>query len=138
MTPPHACMAGWLSSHRLAACMHPQDDYQSGAIHHVILGAAGGGPLQPGTEYFYSCGDPALGMSGESSFRTPPATGPESFPYRWPLLPGRMHPAVTGSALALDTPIVHAYGDTAGRDPVSNGLVSMRLPTDSCTPAVLS
>ena len=65
------------------ACMRIQDDYQSGAIHHVVLGAAGGGPLAPDTEYFYSCGDPALGMSEEFSFRTPPAVGPDSFPYRF-------------------------------------------------------
>jgi hypothetical protein len=65
---------------RVRACA--QDDYESGAIHHVVLGAGEGGPLQPDTTYFYSCGDPARGMSEELSFRTPPVTGPQSFPYR--------------------------------------------------------
>ena len=70
---------------------HAQDDYESGAIHYAVLGDGEGGPLQPDTLYFYSCGDPARGMSEEFSFRTPPVTGPQSFPYRRApcLLPGK-------------------------------------------------
>ncbi len=59
-----------------------QDEYVSGALHHVVLGAGPEGPLQPDTTYFYTCGDPDLGMSPEFSFRTPPVVGPESLPYR--------------------------------------------------------
>lgn len=54
----------------------------SGALHHVVLGAGPEGPLLPDTTYYYTCGDPELGMSPEFSFRTPPLTGPKSFPYR--------------------------------------------------------
>jgi hypothetical protein len=59
-----------------------QDEYVSGALHHVVLGTGPEGPLQPDTTYFYTCGDPDLGMSPEFSFRTPPVTGPDSLPYR--------------------------------------------------------
>ena len=59
-----------------------QDEYISGALHHVVLGTGPEGPLQPNTTYFYTCGDPDLGMSPEFSFSTPPVTGPESLPYR--------------------------------------------------------
>ncbi|KAK9915993.1 hypothetical protein WJX75_007091 [Coccomyxa subellipsoidea] len=62
------------------------DDYVSGALHHVVLGVGPEGPLQPDTTYYYTCGDPDLGMSPEFSFRTPPLTGPSSFPYRLGLI----------------------------------------------------
>ncbi|EIE27096.1 Metallo-dependent phosphatase [Coccomyxa subellipsoidea C-169] len=62
------------------------DDYVSGALHHVVLGAGPEGPLLPDTTYYYTCGDPELGMSPEFSFRTPPLTGPKSFPYRLGLI----------------------------------------------------
>ena len=48
----------------------------------MVLGTGPEGPLQPDTTYFYTCGDPDVGMSPEFSFRTPPVTGPESLPYR--------------------------------------------------------
>ena len=63
-----------------------QDEYISGALHHVVIGTGMHGPLQPDTTYFYSCGDPNLAMSDEISFTTPQETGPESFPYRCALL----------------------------------------------------
>ncbi|CAL8470424.1 g9966 [Coccomyxa elongata] len=62
------------------------DDYVSGALHHVVLGVGPEGPLLPDTTYYYTCGDPDLGMSPEFSFRTPPVTGPTSFPYRLGLI----------------------------------------------------
>ena len=48
----------------------------------MVLGTGPEGPLQPDTTYFYTCGDPDLGMSPEFSFRTPPVTGLEGLPYR--------------------------------------------------------
>ena len=68
--------------HRRMLVLDLQDEYVSGALHHVVLGAGPEGPLQPDTIYFYTCGDPELGMSPEFSFRTPPVVGPESLPYR--------------------------------------------------------
>ncbi len=68
--------------HRRMLMLALQDEYVSGALHHVVLGAGPEGPLQPDTTYFYTCGDPDLGMSPEFSFRTPPVVGPESLPYR--------------------------------------------------------
>lgn len=59
-----------------------QDDYVSGALHHVVIGAGPEGPLKPNTTYFYTCGNPELGMSPEFSFTTPPLTGSSSLPYR--------------------------------------------------------
>ena len=53
----------------------------------MVLGTGPEGPLQPDTTYFYTCGDPDVGMSPEFSFRTPPVTGPESLPYRQAKVP---------------------------------------------------
>nr|ACR23328.1 purple acid phosphatase isoform b1 [Triticum aestivum] len=54
-------------------------NYTSGIIHHVrILG------LEPGTKYYYQCGDPAIpgAMSAVHAFRTMPDVGPRSYPGR--------------------------------------------------------
>uniref|UniRef100_A0A0E0P3W8 Purple acid phosphatase n=2 Tax=Oryza rufipogon TaxID=4529 RepID=A0A0E0P3W8_ORYRU len=52
-------------------------NYTSAIIHHVRLQG-----LEPGTEYFYQCGDPAIpaAMSDIHAFRTMPAVGPRSYP----------------------------------------------------------
>jgi acid phosphatase type 7 len=54
-------------------------NYTSGIIHHVRLQG-----LEPGTKYYYQCGDPAIpnAMSGVHAFRTMPAVGPKSYPGR--------------------------------------------------------
>ncbi|CAL4928389.1 unnamed protein product [Urochloa decumbens] len=54
-------------------------NYTSGIIHHVRLQG-----LEPGTMYYYQCGDPAIagGMSEVHAFRTMPAVGPRSYPGR--------------------------------------------------------
>lgn len=53
-------------------------NYTSAIIHHVRLRG-----LQPGTRYFYKCGDSSLkAMSQEHSFETPPASSPCSYPRR--------------------------------------------------------
>ena len=56
-------------------------DYQSGALHSVILGGAEG-PLPPNTTVYYRVGDPDQEMSAEFSFVTAPRVGPQSLPYR--------------------------------------------------------
>ena len=60
------------------------DEYQSGALHHVVLGLGPEGPLQADTEYFYQVGDPELALSEQYSFMTPPEAS--SFPYRLGLI----------------------------------------------------
>lgn len=87
------CFSVSRAGYAYLCCRVPQDDYVSGALHHVVLGAGPEGPLQPDTTYFYTCGDPDLGMSPEFSFRTPPVVGPESLPYRQ-----------AASQMALDIP----------------------------------
>nr|ACR23327.1 purple acid phosphatase isoform a2 [Triticum aestivum] len=54
-------------------------NYTSGIIHHVRLQG-----LEPGTKYYYQCGDPAIpgAMSAVHAFRTMPAVGPRSYPGR--------------------------------------------------------
>ncbi|CAD6334979.1 unnamed protein product [Miscanthus lutarioriparius] len=54
-------------------------NYTSGIIHHVRLQG-----LEPGTRYFYRCGDPSIpdAMSDVHAFRTMPAVGPKSYPGR--------------------------------------------------------
>jgi len=54
-------------------------NYTSGIIHHVRLRG-----LEPGTRYYYRCGDPAIpgGMSDVRAFRTMTAVGPRSYPGR--------------------------------------------------------
>ncbi|KAG2545568.1 hypothetical protein PVAP13_9KG013200 [Panicum virgatum] len=54
-------------------------NYTSGIIHHVRLRG-----LEPGTRYYYQCGDPAIpgAMSDVRAFRTMPAVGPRSYPGR--------------------------------------------------------
>ena len=74
----------------------------SGALHHVVIGTGASGPLQPDTTYYYSCGDPDLGMSDEFSFTTPPKSGPESFPYRSALAPVGLAVCCVGNWQALD------------------------------------
>ena len=86
-----------------------QDEYVSGALHHVVIGAGANGPLQPDTTYYYSCGDPDLGMSPEFSFTSPPETGPDSFPYRSSLLPGGWVVSLCGPWPALGR--VHMHGN---------------------------
>ena len=41
--------------------VHAQDEYVSGALHHVVLGTGPNGPLAPDATYFYSCGGPSAG-----------------------------------------------------------------------------
>lgn len=62
------------------------DEYQSGALHHVVLGTGDDGPLQANREYFYQVGDPNGALSEPYSFTTPPETGAASFPYRLGLI----------------------------------------------------
>ncbi|KAK9820918.1 hypothetical protein WJX74_007259 [Apatococcus lobatus] len=59
-------------------------EYESGALHSVILGQGPEGPLLPSTTYYYQVGDPAPGgeMSPVFSFNTTPPVGPASLPYR--------------------------------------------------------
>nr|AEE99725.1 PAPhy_b3 [Triticum aestivum] len=54
-------------------------NYTSGIIHHVRLQG-----LEPGTKYYYQCGDPAIpgATSAVHAFRTMPAVGPRSYPGR--------------------------------------------------------
>ncbi|VAH75604.1 unnamed protein product [Triticum turgidum subsp. durum] len=54
-------------------------NYTSGIIHHVRLQG-----LEPGTKYYYQCGDPSIpgAMSAVHAFRTMPAVGPRSYPGR--------------------------------------------------------
>ena len=56
------------------------DEYQSGALHHAVLGLGPEGPLKASTEYHYRVGDPELALSELYSFTTPPEAS--SFPYR--------------------------------------------------------
>ncbi|KAL0042650.1 hypothetical protein WJX79_006674 [Trebouxia sp. C0005] len=62
------------------------DEYQSGALHHVILGLGPEGPLKASTQYFYQVGDPQLALSELYSFTTPPEAGANSLPYRLGLI----------------------------------------------------
>ena len=62
------------------------DEYESGALHHVVLGTGSDGPLEANNEYFYQVGDPNGVMSELYSFKTPPETGAASFPYRLGLI----------------------------------------------------
>lgn len=53
-------------------------NYTSGIIHHVRLEG-----LEPGTRYYYKCGDSSLlAMSEEHAFETLPLPGPNAFPRR--------------------------------------------------------
>ena len=54
---------------------NPNLNYSSPLFHHVVLQN-----LTPSTLYFYKCGDPTLGMSGELNFTSPPAVGDTSYP----------------------------------------------------------
>ena len=56
------------------------DEYQSGALHHALLGLGPDGPLKANTQYHYQVGDPELALSELYSFTTPPEAS--SFPYR--------------------------------------------------------
>ena len=60
-------------------------EYESGALHSVILGQGPEGPLLPSTTYFYQVGDPRPGgeLSPIFSFNTTPSVGPQSLPYRY-------------------------------------------------------
>lgn len=60
------------------------DEYQSGALHHAVLGLGPEGPLKASTEYHYQVGDPELALSELYSFTTPPEAS--SFPYRLGLI----------------------------------------------------
>eukprot|EP00887_Chlorella_sp_A99_P002286 scaffold10.g2286.t1 len=60
--------------------------YQSGALHHAVIGGGPEGPLPFDTTIYYRCGDPSLGMSEERSFRTAPRVGAGSLPYRLALV----------------------------------------------------
>lgn len=60
------------------------DEYQSGALHHALLGLGPDGPLKANTEYHYQVGDPELALSELYSFTTPPEAS--SFPYRLGLI----------------------------------------------------
>lgn len=68
------------------------DEYQSGALHHAILGTGADGPLQANTHYFYQVGDPSQDANSSDalseiySFKTPPEVGPNSFPYHLGLI----------------------------------------------------
>lgn len=57
------------------------EDYESGALHHVVLGLGFQQPLAPATTYYYRCGDPNLAWSHEYTFRTSPLVGVASLPY---------------------------------------------------------
>ncbi|KAI3870190.1 hypothetical protein MKX03_025786 [Papaver bracteatum] len=53
-------------------------NYTSGIIHHVRLQG-----LEPGTKYYYKCGDTSLSaMSKEHTFRTLPLPSPSNYPRR--------------------------------------------------------
>ncbi|KAL9237749.1 hypothetical protein vseg_012262 [Gypsophila vaccaria] len=53
-------------------------NYTSGIIHHVKLQG-----LEPGTKYYYKCGDSSVSaMSEEHTFETLPLPGPNSYPRR--------------------------------------------------------
>ena len=60
------------------------DEYQSGALHHVVLGLGPEGPLKASTEYHYQVGDQEFALSELYSFTTPPEAS--SFPYRLGLI----------------------------------------------------
>ena len=60
------------------------DEYQSGALHHAVLGLGAEGPLLADTEYFYQVGDPELALSELYAFKTPPEA--TTFPYRLGLI----------------------------------------------------
>ena len=56
--------------------------FDSGALHHVVIGDAEG-PLPPNATIYYRVGDPSRDeWSPEHSFRSPPAVGAASLPYR--------------------------------------------------------
>ncbi|XP_010532805.1 PREDICTED: purple acid phosphatase 23 isoform X2 [Tarenaya hassleriana] len=60
--------------------LYPLDllNYTSGIIHHVLID-----DLEPGTKYYYRCGDSSLpAMSDEISFETLPLPSRESYPRR--------------------------------------------------------
>lgn len=62
------------------------DEYESGALHHAVLGTGVDGPLQADTHYHYRVGDPNGALSELYSFKMPPELGPNSFPYRLGLI----------------------------------------------------
>ena len=62
------------------------DEYESGALHHVILGTGADGPLKADTHYYYQLGDLNGTLSELYTFKTPPEIGPTSFPYRLGLI----------------------------------------------------
>lgn len=57
-------------------------EYNSGALHHVVIGGGEEGPLAPNTTYFYRVGDPDRVWSSEFSFKTLLPAGPSAFPLR--------------------------------------------------------
>lgn len=64
-------------------------EYDSGALHHVVIGAGDEGPLPFNTTIYYRCGDPGQGegaWSDERSFVTAPRVGADSLPYRLGLI----------------------------------------------------
>lgn len=62
------------------------DEYESGALHHAVLGTGSDGPLQANTHYHYQVGDANGALSELYSFKTPPEIGSNSFPYRLGLI----------------------------------------------------
>ena len=60
--------------------------YDSGALHHVVIGSHGG-PLKPEAMIYYKVGDKDKGVwSDQHQFKMAPTVGPSSLPYRLGLI----------------------------------------------------
>jgi hypothetical protein len=106
---------------------NPALNYSSPLIHHVTLTN-----LTPNTTYYYQCGDPALGLSGQFNFTTLPPVG--TYPLRIGVIADvgqTANSSDTYTHLLADSPQVVVFvGDFAySDDSLTNGTQNYNLTT---------